>query len=110
MTALALLQDRRAEDVPRHEVGRELHAFQLEAEDCSQRFGESRLSESGDAFEQDVTASENAGHDEAMEGVPPEKNAVELLDDRRGATTDRQQIVGPHKNRISHGDVLSKYR
>ena len=54
----ALLEDLRAEDVGRHEVGRELHAARVEAEHGAQRIDELGLGEAGHADEQAVAAGQ----------------------------------------------------
>ena len=61
--ALRLVDDRRAEDVGRHEVGRELDARERERERLGERAHEHRLAEAGHALEQRVAAGEHAGDD-----------------------------------------------
>ena len=50
--------DVRAENVRRHQVGRELDAVEGQIEHLAQRADQQRLAETGNAFEQDVAAGE----------------------------------------------------
>jgi hypothetical protein len=54
---------RRAEDVGRHEVGRELDARERQRERLGERAHEHRLAEPGDAFEERVPSPQHAGDD-----------------------------------------------
>ena len=55
------LHDVRADDVGRHQVGRELDAAEVEVEDLAHRLDEFGLAEAGHAFEQNVAAAEHRG-------------------------------------------------
>ena len=55
--ALRVVDDRRAEDVGRHEVGRELDARERERQRLGERPHEHRLAEPGHALEQRVAAA-----------------------------------------------------
>jgi hypothetical protein len=63
VTLLRLVDDRRAEDVGGHEVGRELDAREVERERLGQRAHEHRLAETGHTFEQGVATGEHARGD-----------------------------------------------
>ena len=52
--------DARADEIGRHEVGRELHAAEGAAEHLRGRLDRQRLGEPGDALEQEVAAGEQA--------------------------------------------------
>ena len=56
----ALLHDVRADDVGRHQVGRELDARERQVQDVGERVHEARLADAGNAFEQHVAAGEQA--------------------------------------------------
>ena len=63
----ALLDDHvRADDVGRHEVGRELHARERGVDGLRERADEHRLAEAGHAFQQRVTTAEEA-HQHALD-------------------------------------------
>ena len=55
-----LIEDVRAEEIGRHQVGRELDAAEAAAEQARQREREQRLAGAGHAFEQHVAAGERA--------------------------------------------------
>jgi hypothetical protein len=59
---LAALVDRHAGQVAGHQVGGELHARELQAEGPCQRMGQGGLADTGDVFDQQVAASQQAGH------------------------------------------------
>ena len=52
------MEDRAAEDVSRHQVGRELQAAVAEPEAPRQRAGHGGLADAGDIFDEDMTTSE----------------------------------------------------
>ena len=54
-----VLEHFRADDVGRHEVGRELDALGVEAQHLAQRLDQQRLGEAGDADQQRVAAGED---------------------------------------------------
>ncbi|MCY1295026.1 hypothetical protein D9M70_443470 [compost metagenome] len=59
MAGRILVHDFRAEDVGGHQVGRELHAAGIKAEDRAERGDELRLGKTGNADEQGMAAGEN---------------------------------------------------
>jgi len=61
--AIDFLEDGIAGDVAGEEVGGDLDAFVLEVGELGKAFDEFGFSEPGEAFEQDVSAGENAGED-----------------------------------------------
>ena len=72
------LQDMRAEDVARHQVGRELYALGVEVEQLAEGFDERGFAYAGQPFEQDVAATQDAREDKAMQCGASEQDAVEL--------------------------------
>ena len=58
-----LADDVGADDVRRHQVGRELDAVELQVEHLAERAHQQRLAQAGHAFEQGVAADEQAGQD-----------------------------------------------
>ena len=58
--AVVFLQDLGADDVARHQVGRELDAAELQVQRLRQRAHQQRLAEARHAFEQAVAAGEQA--------------------------------------------------
>ena len=58
----ARLEDRGAENIGGHQVGRALHALEAESEQPSHRFHDQRLGNAGHAFEQRVALREH-GHE-----------------------------------------------
>ena len=60
--------DVRADDVGRHEVGRELDARERRVDRLGERAHEHRLAEAGHAFEQRVAAAEQA-HEHALDDL-----------------------------------------
>jgi hypothetical protein len=75
---MIFLKDVRAQDVARHQVGRELYAVELQIEQTAQSLDQRRLSDSGQTFEQNVSPAQNAGEHKAMKLGPAEQNAVEF--------------------------------
>ena len=63
---MIFLKDVRAQDVARHQVRRELHAVELQVEQAAERLDQRRLPDSGQSFEQNVPAAQNAGEYETM--------------------------------------------
>ena len=62
----ALVVDARADEVGRHEVGRELDAVELPADDLGDGADRQRLRQAGHAFDEDVAAGEQ-GDDDALQ-------------------------------------------
>src|SRR5512146_130418 len=60
-SAVGLSQNLGADDVRRHQVGRELDALEAEAQGIAGGLAHQGLAESGDAFDQDVAAGEQCG-------------------------------------------------
>ena len=67
----------RAEDVGRHQVGRELHALEVEVENLRESADERGLAESGESFQKYMPAREDPGEHETVELRPTEEHAVE---------------------------------
>ena len=87
LAALILDDHVRADDVGRHQVGRELDARERRVDRLGERAHEHRLAEAGDAFEQRVTAAEQA-HQHALDDLF-------LADDHRpDLFAERAQIGG----------------
>ncbi len=63
-----LVVDARPDQVGRNEVGRELDALELAPDGLRKRSDRHRLRKAGDAFDQDVAASEQR-HDQALQEV-----------------------------------------
>ena len=82
---MILLQQFCAGDVARHEVGRELHARELEVECLCDRLDEERLGKSGDTDEQHVTAGQEGRHEIVYDLVLPDNAPSDLLDERRAS-------------------------
>src|SRR5581483_5874313 len=56
--AVGFREHLRADDIRRHEIGRELHALERKPQSAAERLDEQRFAEAGRAFEQHVTAGE----------------------------------------------------
>jgi hypothetical protein len=82
---LVLLEDLAAGDVGGHEVGRELHARELEVEGLGQAADEQGLGEAGHADEQAVAAAEQAHEQQVDDALLADDAAVELLDEALAA-------------------------
>ena len=61
LAPLVFLQHVGAGDVRRHQVGRELDAFEADVQDFGQRADHQRLGQAGHAFQQAMAARENSG-------------------------------------------------
>ncbi len=59
--AAAAIEDRHAEDVRRQHVAGELDALEIESEDARQHMGQGGLADTGQVFDQQVPASQEAG-------------------------------------------------
>ena len=70
--------DARADEVGRHEVGRELQAGEAAAEDARHRLGGQRLGQTGRAFEQAVAAGEPADEEPLDHQVLADEDALGL--------------------------------
>ncbi len=66
--ARLLVVDPRADQVGRHEIGRELDPLELAADRLGERLDRHRLGQARDAFDEDVAAGEQ-GDDQALEQV-----------------------------------------
>jgi hypothetical protein len=62
--ARGLVEDRDAEDVAGQQVGRELHALEVEAERGRERARERGLAEAGQVLDEQVAAGEQGGEGE----------------------------------------------
>ena len=60
---VVLARDGRADDVARHQVGRELDARELQVQHVGQRLHQLGLADAGNALQQHVPARQQAGHD-----------------------------------------------
>ncbi len=72
----------RAQDVGRHQVGRELDAREVQVERLGQRAHQQRLAQARHAFQQAVPADEQAGEHAVDDVVVPDDHAADLLADR----------------------------
>ena len=72
-----LVEDLRAEDVGRHQVGRELHAPRVEPEHDPKRLDELRLGEARHADEQPVAAGQDRDEGEVDDPLLPEDDRVD---------------------------------
>ena len=81
----------RADDVGRHQVGRELNARELEVEHVGQRVHEARLADAGNALEQHVAARQQARHRRRDDLLVPDDAPADLGGDpdEPFAETDR---------------------
>src|SRR5207247_7830964 len=73
-----LLDDLGARDVGRHQVGGELDAAEVEREALGQRRDHERLRQTGDAFEDAVTAAEKRDQQLLNDLVLADDNAAQL--------------------------------
>ena len=67
-----------ADDVGRHQVGRELNAVEVKVERIGQRADEQRLAQAGHAFEQGMAADEQAGQDAVDDLVVADDHLADL--------------------------------
>ena len=79
-SAVALVPDRRAGDVGRHEVGRELDAREVDAEHLRERAGRERLREARVVLEQDVPVGEEAEEDELERVALADDGLLDLVE------------------------------
>ena len=73
-----LHDDVRADDVGRHQVGRELDAVEVQVERLGQRADQQRLAQAGHAFEQGVAADEQAGQHAVDDVVVADDHLADL--------------------------------
>ena len=82
------VEDHLADHVGRHQVGRELHALELEVERGGHRLDEQRLGHAGHAFEQHVAAHEQRGDEARQRALLADDDLADLVaqgeDRRRG--------------------------
>jgi hypothetical protein len=64
-----VLDELRAEDVRRHQIGRELDAAELQVHRVGERLDEQRLREAGNAAKKAVSAGEEAGENLAADAL-----------------------------------------
>ena len=76
--ALARPVDARADEIRRHEVGRELHARERAAEHARGRLDRQRLREAGNAFDQEMALREEADEDPLEHRVLAGDHAADL--------------------------------
>ncbi|MCY1366733.1 hypothetical protein D9M68_419250 [compost metagenome] len=75
---LAPVVDRHARQVARHQVGRELHARELQAEGVRQRMGQGGLADPRHVLDQQVPARQQTGHAVAHLGLFANNHRVKL--------------------------------
>src|SRR2546422_1283110 len=75
---MILLKNVRAQNVARHQVGRELHAVKFQVEQTAEGLDQRCLPDPRQAFEQNVPTAQNAGEHETMKFGPAQQNAVEF--------------------------------
>jgi len=85
--AVVLLEDLGTEDVAGHQVGRELHAPELQVERLSKRAHQQGLAEPGYAFEQAVPTGQQADQQLFDHGLLPDDG----LGDRGAQRADLRQ-------------------
>ena len=95
--SLRALVHPRADEVGRHEVGRELDALEAAAEDVGDGLDGQRLREAGHALDQEVPAGEQADEDALEHLVLPGDHALDLEDGALeqlavGASVERSQM------------------
>ena len=93
-----------AEDVRRHQVGRELYALGIECEDFGEGFDECGLAETGEAFQKNVSASEDAGEHEPVERGATEQHRIEGGEGPIEVCLDGSDLFGAQE---VHGSFLS---
>ena len=89
-------EDVRADDVGRHQVGRELDAVEGAGDDVGERADEQRLAQAGHALEQGVAAGEEAGERLADDVRLADDDPADLGLDPAGAL---DELVGVHGRR-----------
>ena len=94
------LEDVRAEDVAGHEVGRELHALEVELQDVAHGLHERGLAEAGQALQQDVPAREDAGEDEPVQLVAAEQDAVQFRERPREGVAGGGDLLRGRQRRL----------
>jgi hypothetical protein len=72
------LKDVRAEDVARHQVGRELDAIELQVEQTAERLDQRRFPDPWQTFEQNVSPAKNAREYKTMKFRPAKEDAVQF--------------------------------
>ena len=94
----------RAEDVGRHQVGRELDAREVQVERLGQRAHQQRLAQAGHAFQQAMAADEQAGQHAVDDVVVADDHAADLL---AHGPVARDELLGPllHTFADAHGRV-----
>lgn len=88
------LKDVRAENVARHEVGRELDALEFKAEQQPERLDERGFAHAGQTFEENVSAADDADEHETVEFGSSEQNAVEFVEGGEREVGDRREVFG----------------
>ncbi len=78
---IALVVDRRAGDVRRHQIGRELDAREPHRAHACERPRDERLGEPRKVLDQDVTVGEQAHQDELDLGALADHGALDLVED-----------------------------
>ena len=94
--AVLLDEDVRADDVGRHQVGRELDPVEGRVDDVGDGPHEHRLAQARDAFEQHVAVREQPGERLAHELALADDDAADLAFDRLGALGEglRREALG----------------
>ena len=75
------VQDRDPEDVRRKEIGGELNAAEVQAQNPGQRQGQRRLAHSRQVFQKEVPPGEETGYGQADGLLLPEDNTVGRFQD-----------------------------
>jgi hypothetical protein len=89
---VALVPDRRAGDVRRHQVGRELDPVEAGARHLCERARRERLREARVVLEQHVTVREQPEQDELERVALPDDRSLDLVEDAGGLILDAIQI------------------
>ena len=92
-SARDFLEDVRAEDVARHQVRRKLNAVEAETEQLAQGLDECGFADTGEPFEEDVAAAEDANKYEAMEVGAAEQHRIELFEQAGGQIGGRLEFL-----------------
>ena len=88
---------RLADDVGRHQVGRELHPLELEVERGGQRLHQQRLGHAGHALEQHVAADEQRGDEARQRALLADDDLADLVAHRQHGVARRRM----HRRRRS---------
>jgi hypothetical protein len=76
-----LVVDARADQVGRHQVGRELDALELAAQRARQGLDRQRLGQPGHAFDQQMALRQHGDHHALQKAVLADHHALDLVED-----------------------------